>query len=229
MYKKNVITIVIGILIAISPYIANAAEIEKLYIEQGEDVKLFHPIKLAPSRVTEEKNITITNKNEHIVKIDTSFHFHLEKEGLDEKTLQNMLFLYEIKVEFKHQGTLHTIPWTSLNEVINPMDSLDIKQLTPNDSIELAYSIRLHKNASNTYQAVTLHGELMIDSLTDRSQVETVVTDKENQMENSLPNTATDNWTYFYLGTLLVTGGVALLIYYFIRVLRKKRGNVYGS
>ncbi|KMJ58924.1 hypothetical protein AB685_07565 [Bacillus sp. LL01] len=217
------------LIFATTPLSTKAADKEKLYIEQGEQVALFHPMKLAPSRKMKEKVITITNKNENSLEIASSFEFYLEKEGLDQQRLQGMLGYYEMSAEIRHLGIVHMIDWTSLSEVDDKIRALQLKSLPSKESLEIFYSIRLLETAHNDFQAVTLHGELMIDSLTDKSQVETVVKDKEEKSENSLPKTATETWTYMYIGILLSIGGAALLIYYSIRGVQRKRGNVYGG
>lgn len=214
---------------ATAPVSANAADKEKLYIEQGEQVTLFHPMKLAPSRMMEDKAITITNRNEKLLDIATSFQFHLEKDGLNPEKLQNLLEYYEMNAEIQHLGKVHKIEWTSLTEVDDKIRALQLKTLPANKSLEIIYSIRLLETADNDFQGVTLHGELVIDSLTDKSQVETIVKNKEEKSENSLPKTATETWTFMYIGILLSIGGMALLIYYSIRGIQKKRGNVYGG
>lgn len=215
--------------LATTPISSEAAEKEKLYIEQGEKVTLFHPLKMAPSRKMNEKVITITNKNKSSVKIATSFEFHLKKEGLDSQRLQDMLKHYEMKAEVQHLGKVHRVDWTSLTELDDEIQALQIDQLPANESLEIIYSIRLLETAHNDFQDVTLHGELLIDSLTDKSPVEAVVKDKEEKSGNSLPKTATETWTYMYIGVLLSIGGAALLIYYSIRGVQRKRGNVYGG
>ncbi|WP_404468891.1 LPXTG cell wall anchor domain-containing protein [Sutcliffiella horikoshii] len=212
-----------------TPFSTKAADMESLYIEQGEQVTLFHPVKLAPSRVMEEKVITIKNKNDSSVEIAASFQFYLEKSELDSQKLQQMLEFYEMSAEIHLRGKVHHIEWTSLTDVNDRLQALQLNQIPSKDSLEIIYSIRLLETAHNDFQAVTLNGELLIDSLTEKSQVETIVKDKEDTKGNSLPNTATETWTFMYIGILLTIGGSALLIYYSIRVFQRKRGNVYGG
>ncbi|KPB04645.1 LPXTG cell wall anchor domain-containing protein [Bacillus sp. CHD6a] len=212
-----------------TPFSTKAANLENLYIEQGEQVTLFHPVKLAPSRVMEEKVITITNKNEEAVEFAASFHFYLEKNGLESQKLQQMLEFYELSAKIHLPGKVHHINWTSLTEVNEKLQELELNQIPSKGSLEIMYSIRLLETAHNDFQAVTLHGELFIDSLTEKSQVGTIVKNKEETKGNSLPKTATDTWTFMYIGILLSIGGSALLIYYSIRMIQRKRGNLYGG
>ncbi|WP_226682164.1 hypothetical protein [Sutcliffiella horikoshii] len=86
-----------------TPFSTKAADMENRYIEQGGHVTLFHLVKLAPSRVMEEKVITITNKNEYSVEIAASFRFNLEKSGLESQKLQHMLEFFEMSSEYTWQ------------------------------------------------------------------------------------------------------------------------------
>ncbi|MGD6778720.1 LPXTG cell wall anchor domain-containing protein [Sutcliffiella horikoshii] len=217
------------LILATNPFSTKAADKENLYIEQGKQVTLFHPVKLAPSRVMEEKVITITNKNKISVEFAASFQFYLEKNDFESQKLQQMLEFYEMSAEVHLQGKVHHIDWTSLTEVNEELQALKLNQIPSKESLEIMYSIRLLETAHNDFQAITLHGELLIDSMTEKSQVETIVKDKGDTKGNSLPKTATETWTIMYIGILLSIGGSALLIYYSIRVFQRKRGNVYGE
>lgn len=229
MINRYLVVIITSIVVCVfAPLSTNAAEKENLYIEQGEEVKLFHPVNLAPSRMMEKKVVTITNKNETPVEIKTAIKFYLEKEGLDSLRLEKMLDFYEMSAEIHFQGKLHMMEWTSLSQVNEKIHELQLNKMPSKESLEIIYSIRLLEAAHNDFQAVTLHGELVVESMTDKSKIETIVKDKENTKGNSLPNTATETWKYLYVGILLSIGGAALLIYFSIRGAQRKRGNVYG-
>lgn len=221
-----VVVVAAGILLFfMKPLSILADEKESLLIEQGEKVSLFEPIKLAPSRIMEEQTITITNPNKRTVEIETTLQFQLEKEGLDQQTLSEMLNFYEIQMKIDYQGTTHTLDWTSLNQVNDHLQALQLEKLPPNESLQFTYSIRLDEAATNEFQSIVLAGELIVKSLTDKKdKVETIINDKDGK---HLPNTATNTWNYFYIGTLLLIGGAALVIFYSIRMFQRKRGVNY--
>ncbi|MBO9128496.1 hypothetical protein [Bacillus sp. 165] len=124
--------------------------------------------KLAPSRETGEKTITIVNTGEENMFVRGKIDFMVEK---DNEPAKNLLKGYRVQPVLKYNGeVIADLGWVEIKDLQPLLDQwlpgkdgtgnnpADSGQFAAGDKFEIVLNVMLEKNAGNEYQGATLKG-----------------------------------------------------------------------
>ncbi|WP_053361526.1 LPXTG cell wall anchor domain-containing protein [Bacillus sp. FJAT-27251] len=212
------ITIIVSIILLsmlINTIAAFANDLQQdllLLVTPGEKHDLFdNDMKLAPSRTTGERTVTIKNHYTGTIKLKPIFHFTLE--NIDDSQMDRMLSYYQIKAKLFHSGNelqsedLFNGQWHSLTnftELFN--NNILMEKLGRGENYQLNFTLRLIEEAGNEFQGVKLNGEFIAKASGDSS---TMIKDETGKI---LPNTGTNMYNLILIGSVLIISGTLLFI-----------------